>query len=198
MNYKHFVLLLITTALAACSPTVPETDLNTAIAQAVETSVIAEPNATPTVDTNAINAELEAVQAQLDAANLVVTDQAAQLTAMGDELAKAHLALTPTITPIPVATATITPLPTATDTSLPEDQKFVITTRQTGLYTYTVKNNKGYPIMIKTDPIVRYEKGAWMIVHEALVQADGGSLFYQVVSPYGGGFYVDASHVRDR
>jgi len=199
MNYKYFFLFLITAAaLTACQPTVSDSELNTAIAHAVETSIITIPEATKPVDVGGIEAELSSVQAQLDAAYLVATEQAAQIAALGEQLAQAQLALTPTITPIPAATATITPLPTATEPSLPEDQKFVTTTQQTGLYTYTEKNSKGYPIMVKTDPIVRYEAGAWMIVYQALVQADGGAFFYKVVSPFGGGYYVDASHVIDQ
>lgn len=197
MKYQYQLLMLITAIiLAACTPTVSDTDLQTAIAQVVETSAAASVDTQP-ASSSAADAERELAQAQLDAANLVLTAQAGQLAVMQEQLNQIQLALTPTITPTPAATATITPLPTATANLLPDDQKIVYATRQTGLYTYTEKNGKGYPVMLKTDPIVRYEAGDWMIVYKALVQGDGGTLFYKVISPYGGGYYVDVNHVRD-
>ena len=116
---------------------------------------------------------------------------------MQEQIDLIQLALSPTITPVPSITVTATQIPTPTPSLLPEDQKLVYATRQTGLYTYTEKNDNGYPIMIKTDPIVRYAEGDWIIVISAPVQGDGVTKFYEVVSPYGGGYYVDFNHVRD-
>ncbi len=199
MKYsKIFIILVATSTLVACTPTVSDADLQNAIEQVVETSVAnTAPTETHIAMINAANAELEKVQSQLDAANLVLTAQSNQLATMQEQIDFIQLALTPTITPVPSVTVTITPLPTPTPSLLPDDQKLVYAIRQTGLYTYTEKNDSGYPVMNKTDPIVRYEEGDWIIVLSALVQADGGTLFYEVVSPYGGGNFVDITHVRD-
>jgi hypothetical protein len=197
-NTYLFLLLIATAALTACTPEVSDSDLQTAIAQAVETSSAdVSPTETQPARESTADAELKGVQDQLHASNLVLTTQANQLAAMQEQLDQIQLALTPTITPTPLATATITPLSTATASSLPEDQKLVYATRKTPLFTYTEKNAKGYPIMIKTDPIIRYAEGDWIIVFAAPVQADGSTLFYKVVSPFGEGKYIDISHVRD-
>jgi len=197
-NTYLFLLLVAIAALSACTPEVSDSDLQTAIAQAVETSSAdAAPTETQLASVSTTDAELKAVQDQLHASNLVLTTQANQLAAMQEQLDQIQLALTPTITPTPEATSTSTPLSTATASSLPDDQKLVYATRQAPLHTYTEKNAKGYPIMIKTDPIIRYSEGDWIIVFAAPVQADGSTLFYKVVSPYGEGKYININHVRD-
>jgi hypothetical protein len=199
MKYTYLILLMIATVtFSACTPEVSDSDLQTAIAQAVETSSAdVAPTETQLARVSTADAELKQVQDQLHASNLVLTTQANQLAAMQEQLDQIQLALTPTITPTPAATSTSTPLSTATASLLPDDQKLVYATRQAPLHTYTEKNDKGYPIMIKTDPIIRYAEGDWIIVFSAPVQADGSTLFYKVVSPYGEGKYINITHVRD-
>ena len=200
MKFTHVIYILIVASfLMACTPSVSDSDLQIAIEQAVASSVAnVSPTETLVAGLIAEIAELENIQSQLDAANRVIAAQADQLAAMQDQIDSLQLAATPSVTPIPLPTATITPLPTPTKSSqLPEDQKLIYAARQTGLYTYTEKNDNGYPIMIKTDPIVRYYSGDWIIVLRAIVQGDGGFLFYEVVSPYGGGYFVDINHVDD-
>ena len=147
--------------------------------------------------------ELVQVKADLEEAGIKITEQAAQISDLQGELDQLYLLLTPTITPTPfdtptpVATSTATPRPTATVFTLPYYQKYVTPIEKAPLYYYEDENDAGYPLMLKTNPVVKFVAGDVFIVDINRVRADGGGLYYLVVGPKHAGYYVLFDDVED-
>jgi hypothetical protein len=99
-----------------------------------------------------------------------------------------------TATPV----GTPTPVPTATS-AIPEDQKVVIASGGPApLFEVDFTNDAGYPVMVKTDPVLRFEQGEWFLIYKGEVRADGESYFYKVAGPVWSGYYVRVNDVVDK
>ncbi len=215
---KTYLIILVISALllSACTATISEASVQTAVAQIVLTQEAANPQAEaaaadgqqPEAQVDpAVQAELEQAQQALEAVQLQLTEQAGQIAqlqeaaaqqaqAAADQQAAEQVAAeaqpTPTNTPIPTATA----FPTVAST--PSYQKAVIATRNAPMWTYKRTNEAGRPLMVKVEPILRYEEGQEFLVNLNFIVGDGGLKFYEVLGPLYAGYYVDVTHVRDR
>ena len=109
MKYKLFlIILLVTIGLSACNGN-SQTVLQTAVSEAIMTSVAEAPTQLENSNSNS-----DQLKSELDAARIALTQQASQLAELKSTLDQAHLLLTPSITPTPedTATPTITLTPT--------------------------------------------------------------------------------------
>jgi len=210
MKYKLFlIMLLVVIGLSACKGN-SQSALQTAVSEAIMTSVAEAPApSTNTSESGGSNLNTDQLKSELDAAQITLTQQASQLLELQATLDQANLLLTPSMTPTtedtatPTITLTPTQIPSATASPttdpllLPEGQKFVVATRNAPLFYIKENNDAGFPVMVKTNPIVRYVEGDWIVVESAVIKADGGLLYYKVVRPFGSGYYVQIDHVRN-
>jgi hypothetical protein len=193
----------------ACSGKLSDTAVQTAVSQAIMTSSAEEASLGTTIQDNQgidaqTKAELEQVKTELSDAQVKLTEQANKVAELQDELDHLYPLLTPTNTiepletPTPTNTATVQPSLTPTQNNgLLYNQKYVVTTVGAALYTYTEKNKSGFPIMVKTDPVVKFGVGEVIVVERYLVRADGSLNFYLVIGPTNSGLYILASEVSD-
>lgn len=201
----------MTFLLSACTVALQESAVQTAVSEVIATSSADESvNSNPSEQKEQTNSEMEAVKdgpsqtefdevkQQLDEAQIKLTDQAGLIAALQEDLQKAQYSPTPQPTVIP--TNTPTPIPSSTPTIVvtPADQKAVIAARNAPFWTFKQENDAGKPIMIKVEPIARYEAGQEFVVKTWTVLADGGLRFYPIVGPRGAGFYVLVDHVQDK
>lgn len=211
MKIKYVVFSsLICTILFACNTSLSETALQTAVSEAIMTSSADNPIETEITDgiltpmENMVpKEELDNLQLLLEEAQIELTQQAEAINELQTELQGVYLLLTPTNTTEP---STITETPQSTSTPFPTEtqaggllynQKYVITTGSTPVYTYQKENDSGFPIMYKTDPIRKFDSGAKIIVNRYPVRADGGLYFYLVIGPQHGGYYILVDNVQD-
>jgi hypothetical protein len=193
----------------ACAGNLSDSAMQTAVSQAIMTSSAEQASEDTKNQTNQetdaqTSAELEQAKTELNDAQAKLTEQAGVVAELQGELDRLYPLLTPTNTtepaetPTPTNTATVQPSPTATQNNgLLYNQKYVVTTVGAALYTYTEKNESGYPIMVKTDPVVKFGVGVVIVVERYLVRADGGLNFYLVFGPTNSGLYILASEVSD-
>jgi len=206
MKKLRLILFSIAFVLTACSTTVSDTALETAVSQAIMTSAALEAKTRVTeqaLQPNPADSVNQKAQEDLAAAQLQLTEQAARVAGMQAELDRLSLLLTPSDTPtptespIPTITNTPTITPTPGEPGLPSDQKYVKAGAKTPIYTFKEKNDAGKPIMVKVAPVQRFEPNEVFIVERALILADGGSTFYQIVGPKYSGYYVSVNDVTD-
>jgi hypothetical protein len=186
------VSLLVAIIFSGCNFGLTENEVQQAIDDALATSA-AEQEQAPAPPSS----DSEEADAALEAANQALTEQAAQILTQESELATLNAGPTATDT-LPPETPTNTAEPTEPAPLIPEGQKIVIAKKNAPLWKVDTYNDNDYPIMIKLDPIVRYEEGDWILVYEAKIQADGGQYYYQVVGPIGGGYYILVGDVTDQ
>jgi hypothetical protein len=209
---KTFVILLLLSilVLSACTATISESAMETAVSQVILTSAATSPaqdepeaGSGDQQPAGPSNEELEAAQSALEQANLQLTEQAAQIEALEAELDALYPLLTPTVTstpfdtPTPLPTATATPRPTATVFTLPYYQKYVTPIDSAPLFTYDKKNDAGFPIMFKTSPVQKIPNGEVVIVDVNRVRADGGGYYYLIVGPKYTNYYVLITDVKE-
>jgi hypothetical protein len=209
MNKRTILLiLLIAVTLAACNTTISDSVMQTAVSQVIltsssEESTTDEITTSDTEATDILDEQLNELNTQLDNANLRLTDQAAEIDALNAELEGVYILLTPTITPTPQDTATPTitpsptPLPPPTEEALPWYHKTVVANKDTPLYYYEDENDAGYPIMIKTSPVIKFSKGDEFIVDVNRIRADGGANYFLVIGPKHNGYYVNINDVKN-
>ena len=205
------IVILFAFLLSACTVALQESAVQTAVSEVISTSSAQEgldsegSEANEKTESQAdekaagpSQAELDEAKQQLNEAQIRLTDQAGLIASLQEELQAAQLSLTPKPTEIP--TNTPTPLPSSTPTIVvtPANQKTVIATRRAAFWTYKDTNAAGRPIMIKVEPIARYETGDEFIVNTWTVLADGNQRFYPIVGPRGAGYYVNFDHVQDK
>ena len=211
MRRRHILLVLsLTLILAACTPLVSESDWQTAIAE-VKLTAVASITPLPQLQADDLvdREEAKALQADLSAAEKTLTAQAGQIATLQeqvdshrDQLEDLQLSLTPVYTPTfthtPTPAGTPTPVPTATS-AIPDDQKVVVASGGLApLYEYAYDNNAGYPVMVKTEPVLRFEEGEWFLVYKGEIRADGITYFYKVAGPVWSGYYVSVNDVVDK
>ncbi|MFC1936600.1 hypothetical protein ACFLYP_02910 [Chloroflexota bacterium] len=191
MKTKIVLALLILVVIStACTGTATEEQMQTAIAVALQTSAASDLQQ----EESASSEELARIEAELEAAIAALTQQAEEISELEIQLLteQAPPTITPTLTP------TLTPNPRPTPTwGLPENQKQVVATGKTPLYHFTKKNDQGYPIMVKTSPVIRIEDGEWFLIYTKPIRADGGSTFYEIAGPVHKGYYVQVGTFRD-
>ena len=211
MKIKYVVFSsIICMILSACNTSLSETALQTAVSEAIMTSSADNPIETEITDVimtpmeNMVpKEELDNLQFLLEEAQIELTQQAEAINELQTELEGVYILLTPTNTTEPstiteTPQSTITPFPTETQTGgLLYNQKYVITTGSTPVYTYEKENDAGFPIMYKTDPIRKFDSGVKIIVNRYPVRADGGLYYYLVVGPQHGGYYILVDNVQD-
>ncbi len=206
---KKFVLtcLLLTLVLSACSTKISDEALQTAVSEAIMTSSALDASIKETQAAQKIAeaqeaapsvAELVQLQTELSLAYAKLTEQAGQITDLQTEVEQLKSQATATNTPIPTITETPTITPWPSDTPVPPDRKWVIAVGNAPLYNFSERNAKGYPIMEKLYPVKRFENGEEFLVYKAVVRADGGALFYEVVGPKFAGYYVSVDDVVDK
>lgn len=209
---RRYVLMVLSLALilAACKPLVSESDRQTAIAE-VKLTAVASITPLPQLQADELvdQEEAEALEADLNAAEKTLTAQAGEIAALEkeidshqDQIEALGLSLTPqftaTITETPTPAGTPTPVPTATS-AIPDDQKVVIASGGPApLYEYAFDNDAGYPVMVKTEPVLRFEEGEWFLVYRGEIRADGITYFYKVSGPVWSGYYVRVDDVTDK
>jgi hypothetical protein len=208
MKKNYLVLILLTVfLLSACQSAIPESAMETAVSLVILTSSSEESidDPEPQTDLGAVatsNAKIEEANAQLENANLLLTEQATKNEALQAELNQAYILLTPTITSTPqdTPTPTITPSPTLkptfTEEVMPWYHSYVEAVGTIPIYEYEDENDAGFPIMQKTSPIVKISDGDEFIVNTTKVRADGGVNFYQIVGPKHKGYYVRIGDVK--
>jgi hypothetical protein len=186
------VCLLMAIIVTGCNLGLSENEVQQAIDDALATSAAQNEQAPapPSGDEGSDNS------AELDAANQALTEQAAQIQTQDSQLATLNAG--PTATETILETPTNTAQPTETAPLIPEGQKIVIAKKNAPLWKVDGYNDKDNPVMVKLDPVVRYEQGEWILVYDAAIKADGGALYYQVVGPIGAGYYVLVGDVRDQ
>ncbi len=212
MRRAHMLIVfLLALILAGCNqPLVSEADWQTAIAE-VKLTAVASITPLPQLQADDLvdREEADALEADLSAAQKTLTAQAGQIATLQeqvdshrDKLEDLQLSLTPVYTPTfthtPTPAGTPTPVPTATS-AIPDDQKVVVASGGPApLYEYNVKNNAGYPVMIKTEPLLRFEEGEWFLIYKGEIRADGITYFYKVAGPVWSGYYVSVNDVVDK
>lgn len=210
-NYMLIIIIITTTMLfSACGTSLSETALQTAVSEAIMTSSAIEPERTEVPreegsETNNVvsKEDFNNVETMLEEAHIELTLQAEKISELQAELEQLYPLLTPTTTtepPSPTTTPqfTSTPQPTATKTGdLLYNQKYVVAIGSIPVYTYEKENNAGFPIMQKTDPILKFGSGDKIIVNIYPIRADGGLSFYLIVGPQHGGYYVLVDDVKD-
>lgn len=205
-QYLVFVMLSVF-LLSACQSSIPESAMETAVSLVILTSSSEESieDPVPQTDLGAVatsDARIAEANAQLDNANLKLTEQAAVNEALQAELDQAYILLTPTITPTPQDTPTPTitpsptPIPTFTEVVMPWYHSYVEAIGDVPIYEYEDENDAGFPIMQKTSPIVKISDGKEFIVNTTKVRADGGENFYEIVGPKHKGYYVRIGDVK--
>jgi len=207
---KAFILtlLLVSILLSACQASISEAAMETAVSQVILTSVandaVAESDSETVSEADTASMEeLDAAKSQLSEAQSKLTEQAAGMEELQAELDQVYLLLTPTITPTPMdtptqlPTLTATPRPAPTQSGLPSTQKYVRVIDKAPLFYFKDENDSGYPIMIKTSPIQKFDAGEIFIVETGRYRADGGGLFYKVVGPRNAGYFVRSIDVED-
>ena len=185
-------LALLAIIVSACGTGMSEAEMQTAVAQAIETS-----SAQMTQEAEKIaasQAEDTASDEDLQAAFAALTAQAEELQDLEEQLATINAGPTATNTLSATLPPTNTPYPTATY-GLPEGQSYVIAKGNAPLWEKKGENKSEFPIMQKTKPVVRYESGDRFLVWAIPIRADGSLEFYQVVGPIGSGKYVLISDV---
>lgn len=203
-NMKKYLIVTLFAAilfLSACKSTLSDSALQTAVSEAIMTSSADQEE--QVIDTRS-EEELEIAKSQLSEAQLKLTEQAARIVELEQELESIYPLLTPSATPVPTDTPpptvgpTVTPEPTATEEGgLLYNQKYVVTKGGIPLYTFTDRNKAGAPIMVKTDPIKKVNAGEKIIVDWHVIFADGGLQFYLVQDARFAGFYVLLDDVTD-
>ena len=208
MKKQYLVLILLAALLlSACKATISESAMETAVSQVILTSSSEESpgESEPQPESEIVatlNVQLEGLNAQLNNANIMGTEQAAKIEALQAELDGVYVLLTPTITPTPqdTPTPTITPSPTLipsyTESALPWYHKYVEAVGTAPLYYYEDENQPGYPMMLKTSPIVKFSAGEEFIVNVNRIRADGGAYYYLIVGPKHEGYYVAIGDVE--
>ena len=204
MMKKFFAIVLVPLLLGACDQSLSDTSLQTVVSEAILTSSAG--GNTDNLDENVgqSDSNVEEINDQLKGVKLALTSQAEVIIALEDELERVYLLLTPTETDVP----SITPSPTRGNTSTPEptetissgllyNQKFVISQGSAPLFTFTSKNKKGAPIMMKTNPVKKLLPGEKIIVDWHQILGDGGDMYYQIQGTKFFGFYVRVSDVYD-
>jgi len=204
MMKKIFPVILVPILLCACDQTLSESSLQTVVSEAIMTSSASENTDDMGENLGPPESNVEEIENQFREANLTLTGQAEVIIALNDELDRIYLLLTPTETEVP----SITPSPTRGNTATPEptetlssgllyNQKFVISQGSAPLFTFTNKNKKGAPIMMKTDPVKKLLPGEKIIVDWHQIIGDGGEKYYQIQGTKFFGFYVRVSDVYD-
>jgi hypothetical protein len=210
MRRRSFIVLFLALILAGCKPLVSASDWQTAVAE-VKLTAVASITPLPQLQSEDLvnQEEAQALQADLNAAEKTLTAQAeeianlqGQLEAQQDQVEVLRLSLTPDFTATLRYTATPvgtpTPVPTATS-AIPEDQKVVIASGGPApLFEVDFTNDAGYPVMVKTDPVLRFDEGEWFLIYKGEVRADGEMYFYKVAGPVWSGYYVRVNDVKDQ
>lgn len=178
---KRIVISIIMVGLvSACSAAVSEKQVQTAIAEAVLTSEGDSPQ------------EMK----ELATANAALTQQAGQITTLQAEMEELRTSPTPTITITPWATGTATPTKAPKWGPLPKNQRIVEAKGNAPWYRKKGENNAGYPIMVKTNPVQRFNDGQVFWIYKNKIKADGDSYFYRISGPsVGTGYYVRVGDV---
>jgi len=211
---NKLTLIFFATALllSACTATISESAVQTAVAQIMLTAEAENPQAEPEAqpepqvdpalqeELDQAKQQLQEAQTKLAEAEAKVAEQAAQIAALQEDANQAEVEeqapAADDSSPTPTITSSPTPSPTVYST--PHYQKAVIAKGNAPLWYYKKENDAGKPIMIKTNPIIRYEKGDEFLVNRYVVFADGGNEFYEVIGPKGAGYYVLTNDVKDR
>ena len=198
------MVVMIPLFLMSCSQTLSDDSVQTVVSEAIMTSSSIKASEAEKSGTDQPESNQNELNDQLQAANLALTEQAAAIAALGEELEQVYLLLTPTetdvptITPSPTVGFTATPEPTATVSSgLLYNQKYVITNTEAPLLHFNTRNNAGAPIMEKDDPVRKIKSGEKIIVDWRAIIGDGGGSYYLVQSDYYFGYYVRVSDVND-
>ena len=129
-------------------------------------------------------------------ANAALTQQAGEIATMQAEAEILKTSPTPTITLTPWATATVTPTKAPSYGSLPKNQRVVEAKGNAPWWRKKGENDVGLPVMVKTNPVQRFENGQVFWIFKNKIKADGGVYFYKVSGPsVGKGYYVRTSDV---
>lgn len=177
---RIFISVVVTVLVSACSAAVSERQVQTAIAEAVLTSEGGSPQ------------ELK----ELATARAALTQQAEEMATMQVEMELLRTSPTPTITITPWATGTATPTEAPKWGGLPSNQKVAEANGNAPWYRKKGENSAGKPIMVKTNPVQRFNDGQIFWIYKNKIRADGGGYFYKISGPsVGKGYYVRVGDV---
>jgi hypothetical protein len=180
------VLILI---LSGCNLPGSESQVQTEVAAALETAA-ADQTETAKIEALTREAEDQLQQQQAETEQAKILNQT--------ETAMALVTNTPEATETPSASDTPTPISTPEGGGLPDDQKVVVAKGNTAWWQKKGENKAGYPIMVKTNPVKRFEAGQVFRVYKMQILADGGGYYYMISGPVGVGYYVAVGDVRDQ
>jgi hypothetical protein len=182
--------------MAACNENVSDSQVETAVFIALETSKASEiEQATPEFQFLGLEKEIEDLREQVEDSSIIITEQAAQIAEYQTLLET--LQAVPTELPY-VPTPTRTPVFSLDEVEpTPIIYKQVVADGNAPLYYSEDENAKGYPVMIKTNPVIRFEDGDVIRVFIDVILADGGGEFYEVVGPAWAGYFIRVGDVDD-
>ena len=178
--------------LVSCYSSVSESQIETAVAEAVKTSAVLEAEQA-TYDAK------QGIPGDLEEAYMELTQQAEQLSTLQAQIDFLQTSPTPTITITSWATGSPTPTKEPQWGPLPNNQKVVAAKGNAPWYRVKGENKNGYPVMVKTNPIKRFTDGQTFWVYKRQYQADGGAYFYKISGPSVGiGYYVRVGDVKNQ
>ncbi len=185
--YRLLLLVLLIALLSACNFPGSESYVQTQVAEALATRAIED-------------TQVALVAAQTSQAQAIEQTQTTDAFLSQTQTVEAGF----TATSEPTETATATPLSTATPqpsstpaySGIPEGQITVEAKGNAAWWRKKGENNVGYPVMVKLDPVQRYEPGDLFRVYDYQIRADGNVYFYQIAGPLGAGYYVRVGDVE--
>lgn len=170
---KNLVFLLLSILLAACT-SVTESQMQTVIAESVAAREAEVVEATEAADRQEAESIFQAL-----------TEQAETL-----EDLQATVDSVPTLTTTPDYTPTVSPTPKPKGSVIASNQRIVEAKDNTPWYYLKGYNQGGVPIILKTNPVQRFEDGTQFRVYKKTILGDGGLVFYKISSPGFEGYYV--------
>lgn len=184
-TYRLFLIGVLIVLLSACNYPGSDRYVQTEVAAALETAAIQ--------DTQAALVAAQTAQAQA-----IRQTETASAIEMQTQTALAAYTATSTGTSTPAVTETPTPTNTPAGSGLPEGQMVVVAKGNAPWWKKKGENDVGKPIMVKTNPVQRYEDGQTFRVYDYIVAADGGGNFYQIAGPLGAGYFVLTGDVTEK
>ena len=179
----YYVFVLTLMLLSACNFPGSDSYVETQVADALATKAVQD-----------TQEALVVVQTQ-QAEAIALTETA---NAYANQTATALAAITATSSPTPTLNPTDTPAPTYTPagSGIPEGQMVVVAKSNAAWWKKKGENNAGFPVMIKLNPVQRYEPGDTFRVYDYQIRADGNVYFYQIAGPLGAGYFVRTGDVN--
>lgn len=180
--YRLYLFGMLLILLSACNYPGSKTYVQTEVAAALATAAVQD-------------TQEAVVAAQTAQAQAIQQTEAASAIEMQTQTALAAYTATSTVTSTPAATDTPSPTDTPAGSGLPEGQMVVVAKGNAPWWRKKGENTVGYPIMVKTNPVQRYEDGQTFRVYDYQIRADGNFYFYQIAGPLGAGYFVMISDV---